>query len=188
MPAAGEAQGAAWCVIHAIPECEVEVVLLLHWKSAVQGRENLAGMLEINSRERARAQDMDSRNREKTRADAVPADIQQVNRKMLRIDPMVAEGIPRKLARGTVFPVHRERGFQWFGQDRSHIGRCLGEFFIQTILGLFDLPQMPLLGVAQGFLFEARANSRFKQRRVERLWQIILRARLDTPNHAVQFI
>src|SRR5258706_14259780 len=100
MAAAGVHQFALWPPIDAEPDREVELVLVVHLEGPVQGGENAGGLAEIHTGKGLRGQRVQHRNRKQSRPDSVAADIQQIDRKMVLINPVIAARIVAKLLTG----------------------------------------------------------------------------------------
>ena len=92
-------------VIDAIPDREIEPVLLLHLKRVVEGAKHLTWHPEISLGKGLRAQGIHGGDREQGRADSVAADVEQVKGEMVVIEPVIAERIATQLGRGNEPPV-----------------------------------------------------------------------------------
>src|SRR5207244_191678 len=58
---------------------------------------------------------------EQGRADAVAADVEQVDRQVLLVDPVVAEHVPGQVRRGNELPVDGDWAAQRGGKKRLHV-------------------------------------------------------------------
>ena len=109
MAAAGVVDPPRRLVIDAVPDGEVQAVLLVHLERVVERGEHLAGLAEVGLGQRLRPQRVHGRDREQGRADAVAADVQQVEGEMVVVEPVVAERIAAQLGRGDEPPVGPDR-------------------------------------------------------------------------------
>src|SRR5207249_619250 len=165
-----------------------KVVLTFHRKRAAQRRQDLAWIAEIRAREGLGAQNVHDRDGEQGCADAVGTNIQQVNGEVIRVEPVIAEGIPAQLTGRNEAPVGVNFARQGRRQEGLYIGRRFGEFGGQMLLTLYQRTVSALLLVVEPFLFQRTADARAEQDRVEWLGQIILGASLDAAGQHFQVI
>ena len=84
MAAAGEADPPRRRIVDAVPHREVLAVVLIHRERRVQVFQHRRGIAEIGVVKRLGPQDMGDRHRQQRGADAVPADVDDVDRQVLR--------------------------------------------------------------------------------------------------------
>src|SRR5450756_893203 len=113
MPAACVPEFAADLVEHAIPCREVEIVVLLHRERPVERPKDLRRHSEISIRKRLGSKRVEHRYRQQRRADAMAANIEQVHREMVLVDPMIAERVAAQLKRGDKTPVRTDAPFAY---------------------------------------------------------------------------
>src|SRR6185437_11696968 len=94
--------------VHAIPKREEKVVEIYHLVIGVERREHALGIAKIDVAQRRGLQHMQDANRHEARADAMSADIEQVKRKVFRIDPVIAKRIAAQLRARRKAPVDGE--------------------------------------------------------------------------------
>ena len=83
--------------------------MLVHEEGGVQPLQHLAGVAEVGVGQRLRPQHVQGRNREQRGAHAVAAHIQQIDGKMVVVEPM----IPKRIAASSSLPDN--------GIARSHL-------------------------------------------------------------------
>ena len=140
MAGRGVAQPAGGAVIDAVPDGAEQLAVALHLVGLVERGEHLRGAAEVGARQGLRAQRVGDRHRQQRRAHAVAADVDQVEREVLVVDPVVAEGIAAQLGRRNEAPVDR----QGLGQRRRQHGA-------HVALGVAQLLLQPVVGELQGF-------------------------------------
>ena len=128
------AQFAGRAAIDAVPDGEEHVVLLLHRKSVVEGCEQPARIAKIDIRQSRRTQHIDDRNRQQGCADAVPADIKQVERHVVVVDRVIAERVAAEFSRRYQQPFGNGRGGPRFREDRHHVASRIGKLGLQSRL------------------------------------------------------
>ena len=109
MAAAGVVDPAGGPVVDAVPDREVQAVLLVHLERPVQGGEDLAGLAEVGLGQRLRPQGVQGRDREQGGADAVAADVEQVEGEVVVVEPVVAERVAAQVGGGDEPPVGPDR-------------------------------------------------------------------------------
>ena len=80
-------------IMDAVPDRKEHIVLVFHGKRIVEGGKDRTRVPKIGTRHRLRPQDIDDGCGQEGSADAVPADINQVNRKMVRADVVVTKRV-----------------------------------------------------------------------------------------------
>ena len=101
----GVAQATGGTVIDAVPDGAEQLVVALHLVGLIERGEHLPGPAEIGPRQGLRAQRVGDRHRQDGSAHAMAADVDQVEREVLGVDPVVAERIAAQLGRGNEAPV-----------------------------------------------------------------------------------
>ena len=135
MSRAGELERARGRLVDAVPDREVQIVVALHLVDGVERGEHLRRIAEIDVRQRAGPQRVEGADREQRGADAVAAHVEQIDREVLRVDPVIAEGIPAEPGRRDEAPVGRERRGHRRGEDRADIGGGLRELGLEPLVG-----------------------------------------------------
>ena len=134
------AQAAGGPMIDAVPDGEVQLVVMFHLVGLVQRAEHFLRQAEVGVPQGAGAQRVGDGDRQQGGADAVTADVQEVEREVLGIDPVVAERVSAELGGRNEPPVDRERLGDRRRQDRAHVA-----------LGVAQLPLQPVVGPQQRF-------------------------------------
>ncbi len=119
--AAGPRQIPLRAIEDAVPDREALVAVGLHRKRVVQGGKDLAGDAKIGVRQRARAEHVHDRDREQRRIEAVPRHIDQIQRQVVGIEPMIAETVAPKIGGGNVAPVGAHRLLRRRGEQGLHV-------------------------------------------------------------------
>jgi hypothetical protein len=116
-----------------------------HRKRVVERLQHRGRITKIRARrECGSAQHVDDGDGEQRRADAVAADIQQVDGEMIVVDAVVAEGIAAELGGGHQQPVGRGRFGALVGQDGEDVAAGIVQLFVEPRLRA--LQEQVLLG------------------------------------------
>jgi hypothetical protein len=114
--------------------------VLLHLERFVHAREHCRRVAEIQIGQGLGTQRLERGDREQRRADAVAADVEQVEGEVVVVDPVVPEGIAAELCRGHVAPLGERRpGLDRFGQQRDDVIGRARQLRSQLLLALEQL-------------------------------------------------
>ena len=100
MAAAGMLQRSSQDMRAPMPDGELHVILLLHQARVVQSRKHRTRISEVGSWQCAAANDINGRDGKQRSPHAVAANTEQINREMIRIDPMISETTPPSSVEG----------------------------------------------------------------------------------------
>jgi len=157
---------------HSVPHRKVKEILRLDGEGFVQSGEDCGGLMKISPRQSPGAQRVQHGNREQGCANAVTAHVEQINREVIFIEPMMSERIAAELLGRMETPFAFDPARQRRRQQRGHIARSFREFSGKPLLdGAF--------AIQQAFFFQASINARAQQHRLERLGEIIRGTHLD---------
>lgn len=91
--AAGVEEVSGGFVVDAVPEGEVHLVLFFHVEGFVHAGEDGGGVEEVDACEALGAEDVDGGDGEEGGADAMAADVEEVEGEVVVVDPVVAKGV-----------------------------------------------------------------------------------------------
>ncbi len=91
MPSARIAQPSCRAVVDAVPDGEIEIVLAVHLKRLIQRAQHRFRRAEIGVQQGAGAEGIGGGDGEQRGADAVAADVQQVDGEVLSVNPVITE-------------------------------------------------------------------------------------------------
>ena len=192
MTTRGVAQFVAVLVIHPVPKREVAVVVPLHLKRLVQPGQNLPGIQEVGSGQSPGADDVDRRDRQQSGSDSVTAHVEQIDGKMIFIQPMITERVSPHLGRGQIGPLNAKGPIRRRRKNGSYITRGFIQLLLKPVLRLLQKILLPLqlhhsqpVQVPQLLLFHRRVDPGPKQGGIERFGQIIFRPQFDALHRAV---
>ena len=109
MAAAGVGERAAGGVIDAVPDGEVFVAVLRALEGLIQRGQHLVGLSHVGAGKGAGANDIADGDGEQRGVQAVPGDVDEIEREVIVIDPMIADGIAAERGRRNVAPIDRDR-------------------------------------------------------------------------------
>ena len=101
---------AASAVVNAVPHREEHVVVPFHGERPVERREDGPRIAEVGVRQRLTTDGVEGRHAEEGRADPVAADVEEVDRDMVVVEAVVAEGVAPQVGRGDEPPVGADSG------------------------------------------------------------------------------
>ena len=91
---AGKVQFTGAAIVDAIPDGEIKIVVLFHLECFVKCRQHAFRNPEVGVRQCLGSDGVERRNRQKGRADPVPADIEKIHGKGIFIKPVITETVP----------------------------------------------------------------------------------------------
>ena len=109
MSGVGIGQLAGLAVEHAVPDGEVQAVVLLHLERAVERGSTCGRIAKVDVGQRPRANGVHRGHREQRRFHPVAADVEQEHRQVIVVQPVITEGVATELHRGDEPPVGRDR-------------------------------------------------------------------------------
>src|SRR5690242_2568267 len=94
-------------MVYAVPDREVELTVTFHLIGAVERSEHVFRHAKVGLWQCAGPQGVRHRDRQERSADTVPADVEEIDREVLGVYPVVAERVSAELRTGNEAPVHR---------------------------------------------------------------------------------
>lgn len=147
MPAAHEAEPARTAVEDAVPQGEVEVVVLLHRERLVHRRRDGGGVGDVHAGQPARAKRVERGDPVQRRAHSVAADVDQRDREVIVVEPAVREGVATEMGGGLEAPFRDDpaRAVERGWEHRAHVCGGVPEVGVDTVRRLGQLCLLALV-------------------------------------------
>ena len=127
MTTASVSKATSGSVVNSVPDGEVHIIVSVHGERGIESGKNGSRITKVHTGKTSRTNGVNGANREKGSADAVSADIEEVNGEVRFINPVVSERIPGKLCGGFVVPIDSGGTLDGLGKNTANIASGLLE-------------------------------------------------------------